>query len=414
MELRSNEKEVSSLLDLYQGFYNASVTSVYLDQSESPSLLLLQKYPILIIKNYIPFWEDILLQIKSDDDAANGSNENVTTTSSNETNSSSTKETKSMSITAALELIYSFQERMNKLNPKIDRYLKRMQETDPVTQAPRYGEKTMKRVKSLITLYNGLSLALEIIVANETNLIANPKNSNIHTHTPLVMLALLETLSKEEKEYIQKQTKLKEQTQKAKEEELRTQQTSQEMRLQEEEEAKRQFKLEQEQELARKANAARLAKEQQLEREKQARKDALLEDQRFMNSIVKGEDGVTIQLQKLQELQRQNQNKEYRIAIESLYTIFKQIVSQPDNEVIRKIKRDHERFHNDIGKYDGGSELLVAVGFRLVRIQTEERDDTPVFLLKEPNIETDMDGWSEWFDMLKATLKLLEHAKLDL
>jgi len=283
-----------------------------------------------------------------------------------------------------------------------------------VTQAPRYGEKTMKRVKSLITLYNGLSLALEIIVANETNLIANPKNSNIHTHTPLVMLALLETLSKEEKEYIQKQTKLKEQTQKAKEEELRTQQTSQEMRLQEEEEAKRQFKLEQEQELARKANAARLAKEQQLEREKQARKDALLEDQRFMNSIVKGEDGVTIQLQKLQELQRQNQNKEYRIAIESLYTIFKQIVSQPDNEVIRKIKRDHERFHNDIGKYDGGSELLVAVGFRLVRIQTEERDDTPVFLLKEPNIETDMDGWSEWFDMLKATLKLLEHAKLDL
>jgi len=119
---------VSSLLDLYQGFYNASVTSVYLDQSESPSLLLLQKYPILIIKNYIPFWEDILLQIKSDDDAANGSNENVTTTSSNETNSSSTKETKSMSITAALELIYSFQERMNKLNPKIDRYLKRMQE----------------------------------------------------------------------------------------------------------------------------------------------------------------------------------------------------------------------------------------------------------------------------------------------
>jgi hypothetical protein len=32
----------------------------------------------------------------------------------------------------------------------------------------------------------------------------------------------------------------------------------------------------------------------------------------------------------------------------------------------------------------------------------------PSFVCKEPNIETDMDGWVAWFDLLKGTLRLIE------
>ena len=48
-------------------------------------------------------------------------------------------------------------------------------------------------------------------------------------------------------------------------------------------------------------------------------------------------------------------------------------------------------------------EFLIAAGFELGAI-----DDVPCYLSKEPNIETDMDGWAAWFDLLKGTLDVLE------
>jgi hypothetical protein len=57
----------------------------------------------------------------------------------------------------------------------------------------------------------------------------------------------------------------------------------------------------------------------------------------------------------------------------------------------------------DIGRHEGGREVLIAAGFTLGAI-----DDVPSFICKEPNIEKDLDGWSAWFDILKATLEAIE------
>ena len=90
-------------------------------------------------------------------------------------------------------------------------------------------------------------------------------------------------------------------------------------------------------------------------------------------------------------------------AITALHTIFSQIVAHPEEANFRRIRRDHPRFLSDIGQYAGGKELLIAAGFELGFVE-----EVPSFVCKEPNIETDMDGWAAWFDLLKGTLELIE------
>ena len=49
------------------------------------------------------------------------------------------------------------------------------------------------------------------------------------------------------------------------------------------------------------------------------------------------------------------------------------------------------------------SQVLIAAGFRAGFI-----DEVPSYISSEPNLETDMDRWSAWFDLLKATLEVIE------
>ncbi len=91
------------------------------------------------------------------------------------------------------------------------------------------------------------------------------------------------------------------------------------------------------------------------------------------------------------------------VALGSLYTLFEQIVRKPEEVNFRRVRRNHPKFMEDIGKYVGGREVLIAAGFRL-----EKLDGVPCFFSAEPHIETDMDGWSEWFDTLKKTLAVIE------
>ena len=48
---------------------------------------------------------------------------------------------------------------------------------------------------------------------------------------------------------------------------------------------------------------------------------------------------------------------------------------------------------------------MIAAGFVLGAI-----DEVPSYISKEPNVEKDLDGWSQWFDLLKATLEIIEEA----
>ena len=88
----------------------------------------------------------------------------------------------------------------------------------------------------------------------------------------------------------------------------------------------------------------------------------------------------------------------------ALQTVYKQITLHPDNESYRKIRRNHPQYVHDIGQYPGGNELLIVSGFTISMI-----DETiSSFICIEPNVEHDLDRWSQWYDLLKYTVQQIE------
>mmetsp|Transcript_23403 Transcript_23403/g.64941 ORF Transcript_23403/g.64941 Transcript_23403/m.64941 type:complete len:549 (-) Transcript_23403:59-1705(-) len=131
------------------------------------------------------------------------------------------------------------------------------------------------------------------------------------------------------------------------------------------------------------------------------------------------------------------------VALRSLCILFEQIQKHPEEVKKRKIKRSNPNFHRDIGRHEGGVELLVAAGFRPTMLpiadgesdtngsndgsgggdggggsnegmtepgnDEEEPPEIAFLISKEPNLEHDMDGWMAWFDLNKATLEILQN-----
>ena len=89
----------------------------------------------------------------------------------------------------------------------------------------------------------------------------------------------------------------------------------------------------------------------------------------------------------------------------ALEVMYAQILAHPEEEKFRRIRRNHPQFMEDIGQFDGGKEILIVSGFELGVV-----DEIPSFVCREPNVETDLDGWTTWFDLLKGTLDLIREA----
>jgi hypothetical protein len=83
--------------------------------------------------------------------------------------------------------------------------------------------------------------------------------------------------------------------------------------------------------------------------------------------------------------------------------LFTQILSKPEEVQYRKIRRDHERFLQDIGRHTGGKEFLIAAGFQLA----VDENEIPCLISREPDIENDMDEWSIWYNNIKLAVDVI-------
>ena len=300
-----------------------------------------------------------------------------------------------------LSLLQSMQHQIVNLSSVMDKFRQRRHMKDPVTLAPRYGQQTLRRVSNLLIKYDAIQKGLEVAFYGDD---FQNTNTSIENNTNE---SLVQQLQRE----IQSQQKQKEEMERKKQAEIQAalltqQQAQQEEELQrQKEQMEETARIQQEREdLARRAEQVR---RERLEHERNAiemeARQLQMEreaDAMFIASVPKGLDGVKEQLSVL----RQNCDKaELDTALGALYTLFSQIHSKPEETKFRRIRRDHPDFVNDIGRHLGGKEVLIAAGFTFTEI-----DGVKCFFSKEPDLESDMDGWSEWFNLVKNTMNAIE------
>jgi hypothetical protein len=299
----------------------------------------------------------------------------------------------------------SLQHYLELLRPKLDKFMTRLCEVryyysilifclfidspihicpqrDPITKKPRYGEKAIVRVKKIITMYKALEIGVSIAFAN--NCIVSSLKEQIKRHDDQIKAKEQSILMTQQLEAERKEK-----------ERLAAEQAAKDQRLKEEK-----AKRKETEELAARAAEARMRRLQ----EEQAAVDAEAEaDRELLASVpVKGVEGVRMQIDRMRDALKDDK-KALDVALGSFYTLFDQIVRKPEEVNYRRIRREHPKFMEDIGRHVGGREVLIAAGFKL-----EKLDGVACFFSKEPHIESDMDGWSDWFDGLKKTLEVIE------
>ncbi|KAL7526913.1 hypothetical protein ACHAXR_004129 [Thalassiosira sp. AJA248-18] len=285
----------------------------------------------------------------------------------------------------------SLHERFIALDPKIEKFLMKLNDRDPVTKKARYGEKTMFRVKNVVRIYKALEQGVAIIFhdtdAGGPSLVSSLQ-SQIQQHD--------EQLNAHVQAH---QTQQQLESERLAKEKLAAEEHANQQRLLEE-----QTKKNEERELARRAEEARLRRVEEEQRVLDAERRA---DQELLALVpTLGAEGVREQIGRMREGLKDDRAA-LDVALGSLYTLFEQIVRKPEEINFRRVRRDHPKFMEDIGRHVGGREVLIAAGFKL-----EKLDGVPSFFSKEPHIESDMDGWSDWFDSLKKTLEVVEEEML--
>jgi hypothetical protein len=292
-----------------------------------------------------------------------------------------------LAIPEVLALLKTIDTSIEDLKPKMDRFRKRLGEKDAVTGNPRYGEKTATQVSALLGRNDQLVQAMDLL--NDASVVQDMEQT----------VGQIEAAKLRE---IEEERRREEEAEKT----LQNQEEEEKRRLQQhqaEEEAARQREL---LELNRRAEESRQARqaaeEARLQQERHTREERQSIDREWMATVTKGTDGVRHELARLREATKDDPEAQ-TTALGALHTLFSQISSHPEETKFRRIRRDHAKFQQDIGRHQGGREVLIAAGFRCGAI-----DDVPCYLSTEPSIENDMDGWSDWFNLLKATLEIVE------
>jgi PUB domain len=79
--------------------------------------------------------------------------------------------------------------------------------------------------------------------------------------------------------------------------------------------------------------------------------------------------------------------------------------ANPEDPRFRRIRCENERFHADVGQYDGATQILLSSGFQL-----QVSAEGTALVMTEPDLSLQMDAWTVWYDTLKGTIARLQEA----
>mmetsp|Transcript_25002 Transcript_25002/g.37791 ORF Transcript_25002/g.37791 Transcript_25002/m.37791 type:complete len:439 (-) Transcript_25002:1331-2647(-) len=290
-----------------------------------------------------------------------------------------------------LERLENIKASLTALAPKINKFLKRLAEKDPITRKPRYGEKAVIRVKHAVRAYKALELGISGAFQDHTKPESAEQSSLVSNLQKQIQMQEEQMNEQRQAKQTQEQIELE----RIANEKLFAENRETEQRLLED-----QRKREAELELSRRAEEARRRRIEEEQLALAAEREA---DANLLSLVpTKGAEGVREQIERMRQALKEDRAA-LDVALGSLYTLFDQISRKPEEVSFRRVRRDHPKFNEDIGRHVGGKEVLIAAGFRL-----ETLDGIKCFFSREPNIEHDMNGWSDWFDGLKKTLEVIE------
>jgi len=95
--------------------------------------------------------------------------------------------------------------------------------------------------------------------------------------------------------------------------------------------------------------------------------------------------------------------RQFEAVLRAVHGIMSNVLSYPDEEQFKTIRRANATFHEDVGRHPGAVGCLFALGFR------EQYDENETLLvLHEPEALEEYEEWKEWLDgatAIKATVE---------
>lgn len=117
-----------------------------------------------------------------------------------------------------------------------------------------------------------------------------------------------------------------------------------------------------------------------------------------------GAAGVDDGMRRVQQSLIQH-TQQRKVTFSALLQILSNIRANPEDPRFRRIRTQNERFHADVGKHDGALQILLSSGF-----QMQVEDQETVLVMMEPDLASETDRWTAWYDQLKDTIVKLQEA----
>ncbi|CAM9867456.1 unnamed protein product, partial [Ectocarpus sp. 8 AP-2014] len=284
----------------------------------------------------------------------------------------------------------------DELSKKVSKFERRLNETDPVSGAPRYGESMTAKVVALGAKHQALLQRLPQLEAEIT--------AAVSQHESREVVSAEEARKREVERQQQEDARERMRLAEAEEERRRAVATQSILDRERERQATEAAQSREERQRAAEQEEARLAEDKR-RREREA--------QELASSVAVGAAGVEDGLRRIDDACGGNP-AEKKAAVQALQQaskaadtpILRNVASNPEDPRFRRIKRDNENFQRALGRFEGGIQILLSSGFRM---QVEEGQT--VLVMNEPDLSEDMDGWTEWY---KHITEAVERLKMEL
>ena len=304
---------------------------------------------------------------------------------------------KNTEVPKELEGLKKWDETLTNMSMKVDeferivaKYDRKKDQVDPVTNTPRFGPVMVGKIQEFGMSVTLLKQDLEVCKGQCTTLLSTALNeaSKAESHRKKVL--------EDQHVFLQMAEAAR---------------LAEEAEAEQKEAAEREASIAKEKEVHDAAEAIRTRKEQEsidANRQQEAAYNELVQTVAGYNAMPASTEAFAHALGRLVEDSKDEVDAQKK-ALATVADILANILSKPDDEKFRRLKVNSPLLQDRLLGRSGGTEVLMAAGFRAIIDKPEGYPVEPCVVLltmSEPNPEADVMAWMAWFDGLKEKREL--------